>query len=424
MSPQNRVIIDTDPGIDDALALLLALSSSSEDIEVALVSVTYGNVPLQSCLRNVIALFHVLEKEMEWRRSKNLPEGFGCLRASKTLIAAGAEHSLLEEELAADFFHGVDGLHGVHEACPFLSPSYTWSDFLEQGGNVSNRFFEAAKDPAHKEILKILRESPPDTVSIAVLGPMTNIALAAAEDPETFLRVKEVTVMAGAVHLPGNITPFAEFNTFADPIATARVFALTSPSPQSTMPTFSPASLLGYPSKLSQRLKVRLFPLDITTRHRLDKSYFLERINTPLLAGSPLAQWTNHFVTRAFDKLESLEGGGENYQPRLSLHDPMVIWYLLTREDPDWLSVTEDIRIETAGEWTRGMHAIDKRIDEQPEKPQIALKALELDPDSADTVPGDGMGWGSSTRGNRIMRTTGSPGESIFEEILMRKIFS
>lgn len=78
--------------------------------------------PTARCLRNVVALFHVLEKENAWRKSSGKPEGFEALRTSKPIVAVGAEHPLQEDILKSDDFHGADGLHGVHDAvcpCPF-----------------------------------------------------------------------------------------------------------------------------------------------------------------------------------------------------------------------------------------------------------------------------------------------------------------
>lgn len=86
------------------LAMLLALASSPEEVELVMISVTYGNVPLQSCLKNVVSLFHVLDREMEWRKSQGQELGFGSLRAFKPIVAIGPEHALEEEILKEDGF--------------------------------------------------------------------------------------------------------------------------------------------------------------------------------------------------------------------------------------------------------------------------------------------------------------------------------
>ncbi|KAI9171372.1 hypothetical protein HJFPF1_00854 [Paramyrothecium foliicola] len=434
MAPKQKIIIDTDPGVDDVLAMLLALSASSEELDLAMISVTYGNVPLQSCLRNVVALFHVLEKELAWRKSTGRSEGFEAMKASKPIVAVGAEHPLEDETLMADYFHGVDGLHNVHDAHPHLSPSDTWKSLFNssEDGSVDaatfSPYFTPSKSPAHKEILRLLRENPADTITILAVGPLTNVALAAAEDPETFLKVKELVVMGGAVHVEGNVTPVAEFNCYADAVAAARVYALTSVVPQSTMPPIpeSISSLPPYPTNLSRRLKLTLHPLDITTPHLLNKKFFESRIQPFVDAGSPLAQWASHFLMGTFNKIESLEGDGG--EPGLSLHDPLTVWYMLTRDDPKWKTTPkpEDIRIETSGQWTRGMHVVDSRLRSKPgEAAAELLESTEVDPKilTLDEVPGDEMGWLSVRKGNRINRLIGSPGEDLFKEVLMDRLF-
>lgn len=124
--------------------------------------------------------------------------------------------------MVADFFHGIDGLGGIHNSHPHLSPAETWKSLFKPApDNLSSKdaaelqavkdehsLFEPSLKPAHEQMLELLRDNEPDTITIVAVGPLTNLALAAAKDPETFLKVKEVVVMGGAIEAPGNVSHF------------------------------------------------------------------------------------------------------------------------------------------------------------------------------------------------------------------------
>ena len=167
-----------------------------------------------------MTLFHYIEKEKAWRRENGRPEGFDALAGKKPIVAVGAEEPLAEHMMVADFFHGVDGLGGIHHSHPHMSPAETWKSLFkptpepldaEEAAELekvkkAHSLFEPSSKPADEEMLRLLRENERDTITIVAIGPLTNLAIAAATDPETFLRVKEVVVMGGAVNWPGNVS--------------------------------------------------------------------------------------------------------------------------------------------------------------------------------------------------------------------------
>lgn len=247
--------------------------------------------------------------------------------------------------------------------------------------------------------------------------------------------------MGGAIDVEGNITPAAEFNTYADAVATARVFALTSPNPASTMPPPPPnmSTLPAYPKKLSRTLKLTLFPLDVTTPHRLHRSQVEAKLDPLIAAGSPLAEWTSAFVHKTLNKIESLTR--KQADPGFELHDPLCVWYMLTRSAPNWIpapKAPEDIRVETAGQWTRGMHLVDRRQRKKkglPTSDQVkspgavnianpmdALNLGSVDDEEGD-APGDNGGWLDVRKGNRINRIVSTPGEETFGPYLLDRVF-
>ncbi|KAI9845337.1 MAG: hypothetical protein M1837_004959 [Sclerophora amabilis] len=465
MASTKRVIIDTDPGVDDVLAMLLAFSASPEEIQVLLLSITFGNVDRQSCLRNVVSTFHIIDRDLEWRRQNGRPEGFESLKNCRPKVAIGAEEPLEEQLVLADYFQmdwavfiQVCGNAVVHmrrlvtdvgTQHPHLSPDETWTSLFQRSpgqagpGEVAeavkklDSFFEPSHIPAHQEILRLLRENEPDTITIIAVGPLTNLALAAAEDTETFLRAKEIVVMGGAIDMEGNINPVAEFNTCADAVAAARVFALTSYNPSSTFPPTAPAgsqrhekaSLPSYPATLSRPLNLTLFPLDVTTSHCLRRADF-EQVTKPLIAaGSPLAEWVDGFLSPTLRHTEtsySRVGG-------LPLHDPLCIWYILTHSLPTWqpsAQSPEDIRIETAGQWTRGMCVVDRRGKPKAQAPipqssssTASSSAAATTAKTPPTIPGDTDNWLAANVGNRIRRMVGTPGADVFGPYLLKRVF-
>jgi purine nucleosidase len=171
-----KIIFDTDPGIDDALALLLL--AVSPEIELIGITVTHGNTSQEKCLRNALSLVELVGIE-----------GIDVVR--------GATEPLVKELSVAEETHGDGGLG--YAKLPTASKT-------------------ANEKPAHDFIIEMV-EKHPDEVTILAVGPMTNVALALLKRPEIAKKVPSIISMGGAIHYPGNATPQAEYNVFCDPEA-------------------------------------------------------------------------------------------------------------------------------------------------------------------------------------------------------------
>ncbi|EGE08578.1 inosine-uridine preferring nucleoside hydrolase [Trichophyton equinum CBS 127.97] len=426
-----RIIIDTDPGVDDILALLLAFSASSAELEVALISLTFGNIEIKKCLRNAVSVFHVIEKELAHRGEAG-KHAFSALKARRPVLACGAEGPLDGSKVDAGYFHGFDGLGNVHTKCPHLSADDTYQALFageEEAADDDEKLYIPSRQPSHMEILRLLRENEEDSITIVAVGPLTNLALAAAEDLPTFLRAKEVVIMGGAIDEPGNVTPFAEFNVFADPLAAAQLMALTSLDPRRTWPAASP---MAPPRRLNKRLTLKIAPLDLTHTQNFTPTAFHAAITPHLQRSSPLAELVSTVVEHTFSTIRELKLArheATSAEEEMSLHDPVCVWYVLTGGSETWRWQERDVRVETTGQWTRGATVVDRRlvgrvdadvvdkvVVEGEEEEEIAVAAEEQEEPEDDRG-----GWRAG--GNRVGVLERGPDRLLSEELL-RRVFS
>ncbi len=175
-----RVIIDTDPGVDDAMAILLALNSP--ELKVEALTVVPGNVEAAQGLENALKLVSLAGR---------------C----DVVVAGGAQHPLDQKLITAQFWHGKNGLAGVDLPAPKCKPDARFGPDL---------------------IIEMVHKYPHELTLIPV-GPLTNIALAVSKDPGIAFLVKDIVIMGGSI-TGGNVNGAAEANIYNDPEAAQIVF--------------------------------------------------------------------------------------------------------------------------------------------------------------------------------------------------------
>ncbi len=180
---RRKIIIDTDPGQDDAVAILLALASP-EEIDLLGITCVAGNVPLELTERNARTVCELAGR----------PD---------VKVFAGCDRPLNRPLVTAEHVHGKTGLDGIDLPVPRMA--------LQPGHGVDF-------------IIDTLRAEPAGCVTLVPIGPLTNIATAFLRAPDIVEKVQAVVLMGGAYFEVGNITPAAEFNIYVDPEAAQVVF--------------------------------------------------------------------------------------------------------------------------------------------------------------------------------------------------------
>ena len=178
---KKKIIIDTDPGQDDAVALLLALAS--KELEILGITCVAGNVPLSLTSENA-------RKILELTRYTEIP------------VFAGADRPIKRTLVTAEHVHGKTGIDGPALEKPKI---------------------KLQSKEAIEFIIETILSYPKDEITLCTLGPLTNIGLAFQREPRIKTLIKEIIMMGGGFFEGGNITPAAEFNIYVDPEAAAEV---------------------------------------------------------------------------------------------------------------------------------------------------------------------------------------------------------
>jgi purine nucleosidase len=279
---RQSLIIDCDPGVDDAVALMLAFGS--EAFELLAITAVGGNVPVVKTARNARILRQIAGRE-------DVP------------VFMGADRPLRREPAGAGEFHGAEGLGDM---VPFEPAA------------------PCAEGHAADAIIALVMGRPARSVALAVLGPLTNLALALRQEPALAERLGPVAVMGGARSEGGNITASAEFNIWADPEAAAEV--------------------------LASDCDVVLFGLDATHQVRATTA----RISALEAVGTPMAQAVASMMR--FSQRVEREIVGWDAPP---VHDPCPVAWLLK---PALFELKPcRVTVETDSDLTRGHTAVEFR---------------------------------------------------------------
>ena len=300
MTQPQSLIIDTDPGQDDAVAILLALASP--EINLLGITTVAGNVPLALTQENARKI---------------------CDLAGRTdmQVFAGLDRPLVHPLVTAEHVHGRTGLDG-----PVLPDPET----------------PLQEQHAVDYIIDTLRREPAGSVTLAPIGPLSNIAMAMQRAPDIIPRIRQIILMGGAYFEVGNITPAAEFNIYVDPHAAQVVFASGVP--------------------------VIMMPLDVTHKAltRTDRVAALRAIGNR--TGVAVAEMLEFF--ERFDEAKYGSDGGP-------LHDPCTVAWMIA---PDIFNGRPcNVEIETASPLTMGMTVVDWW--QVSSRPHNALVIGDLDAD-------------------------------------------
>lgn len=292
------IIIDCDPGNDDAVALLLALAAPGE-LDVLGVTAVAGNVPLRLTADNARRICELAGR-------------------SDTPVYAGCPRPILQPPTTAEHIHGSTGLDGANLPAPqmLLQPVHA-VDFLVERLLASDR-----------------------EITLAALGPLTNLALAIVKEPRIVPNIREIVLMGGSLSA-GNVTPLAEFNIFADPHAAAVVFSAGAP-----------LTMIG---------------LDVTRRVIATS----ERVAAIRAVDGSAAKAVAGMLERHLDRtVDSEDSTGA------ALHDPCVIAFLLR---PDLFEVRAmRVTVETADATALGRTVVRPETD--VDLPEVNV-AVDVDAD-------------------------------------------
>lgn len=303
-----RFVIDTDVGVDDAFALAY-MAAQPEAAEIVAIGSVHGNVPARVGADNALRMLERLD----------LPH---------VPVAVGANLPLNGARLrSGQHVHGSDGLSG-HAGPPAQSA--------------------VVEETAAQQLVRLTQHNPGE-LSLLALGPLTNIALALRAEPRLPELIREVTWMGGAVAVPGNITSYADANTWHDPEAAEQVLAA------------------GF--------TITMVPLDATNQAWAGQGWW----DAVAMHDHPLARYTTAIASHYVQRYSAGRGRvlGEN---GCLMHDPLTAAIAL---DPGLATCEKhQIVVELTGTHTRGTTVVDRRIRPAPlsvDKRRAATIAMSAD---------------------------------------------